>query len=171
MLSWSLNTFHHLQFSQVKKLTVLESLRGFASIYVAIGHFILSHKNIPVSLGFLFRFGQEAVIIFFILSGFVIFYSSSKNQNESLYSYFIKRFRRIYFPLICALIVSIVFVSCDFPIKALVGNLLMLQDFETGKPGSFVAPFFRQCASMVSFIWMDILSLVSFYLSGNRKDG
>ncbi|WP_214071014.1 acyltransferase [Mucilaginibacter sp. dw_454] len=124
----------------MKKITILESLRGFASFYVAVGHCVLSLKNTPAYLGVLFKFGQEAVIIFFILSGFVIFYSFEK-KNETLREYFIKRFRRIYFPLICAMLVSVVLVGGYFSIKELLGNLFMLQDFGLGKPGNIVEPF------------------------------
>jgi peptidoglycan/LPS O-acetylase OafA/YrhL len=125
----------------VKKLTVLEALRGFASVYVAFGHYILSFKHIPNYLSLFFRFGQEAVIIFFILSGFVIYYSSEKNGNEPLSKYFIKRIRRIYFPLICAFAVSLILVGQGFSFRSLIGNILMLQDFETGKPGNIVGSF------------------------------
>lgn len=39
------------------------------------------------------------------------------------------------------MVVSVIFVSGKFSIKDLLGNLLMLQDFETGKPGNIVNPF------------------------------
>jgi peptidoglycan/LPS O-acetylase OafA/YrhL len=125
----------------MKKLTKLESLRGFASVYVALGHFFLQLHHIPSAVNYFFKFGQEAVIIFFILSGFVIFYSYEKSKDKSLIIYFIKRFRRIYFPFICAILVSIVLVSHSFYVKDLVGNLLMLQDFGTAKPGNLVNSF------------------------------
>ncbi len=125
----------------MKKLTHLESLRGFASVYVAVGHWILSSKTAPASLNALFRFGQEAVIIFFILSGFVIFLSYVKSNEHSLRKYFIRRARRIYFPFFCALIISIVVANHVFSVKQLIGNILMLQDFSTGKPGIAVSSF------------------------------
>jgi peptidoglycan/LPS O-acetylase OafA/YrhL len=125
----------------MKKLTVLESLRGFASIYVALGHFLLSYKYTPRFISPFFKFGQEAVVIFFILSGIVIWFSNNNTRDKSLRSYFIKRTRRIYFPFICALIVSIIFVNHNFSVKELVGNLLMLQDFGSAKPGNIVSPF------------------------------
>ena len=125
----------------MKKFTILESLRGFAAIYVAIGHWLTESKKAPGYINLFFRFGQEAVIIFFILSGLVIFYSHSKARDKSVESYFIKRFRRIYFPLICAMIVSFVFVNKSFIFKDFIGNLFMLQDFGSGKPGNIVQPF------------------------------
>jgi len=125
----------------MNKLTKLESLRGFAAIYVAMGHFLLKMPHIPSVINYMFRFGQEAVIIFFILSGFVIFYSYEKGKEKTLTIYFVKRFRRIYFPFICAIILSIVLVSSTFSVKELLGNLFMLQDFGTGKPGNIVNSF------------------------------
>jgi peptidoglycan/LPS O-acetylase OafA/YrhL len=125
----------------MKKLTLLESLRGFASVYVALGHWLFNFSGVPAYLSLPFRFGQEAVIIFFILSGVVIFYSYEKGSDKTLKTYFIKRGRRIFFPLIFALAVSIIFVSRHFSLKELAGNLLMLQDFGLAKPGNIVNPF------------------------------
>lgn len=125
----------------MKKLTLLEALRGFAAIYVAIGHWVLSMSHIPSAVNMLFRFGQEAVIVFFILSGFVIFLSYEKSSDKSLRSYFVKRARRIYFPFICALLISILFIDHQFNIRELIGNLLMLQDFGSAKPGNIVNTF------------------------------
>ena len=58
------------------KLDKLEALRGAAALYVVFHHTIPYDSrlfNLPV--GHLMRFGQEAVILFFLLSGFVINYS------------------------------------------------------------------------------------------------
>jgi peptidoglycan/LPS O-acetylase OafA/YrhL len=50
----------------------LDAARAIAAIYVVIHHWATSNQltNGP---GLIFRFGQEAVIVFFLLSGFVIF--------------------------------------------------------------------------------------------------
>jgi len=122
----------------MKKLRILESLRGLASIYVAAGHWLGEANSFHLKI--FFQFGQEAVIVFFLLSGFVIYLSYESGREKSLLNYFVKRFRRIYFPLICALLLSCV-VNQKLPIKELIGNLLMLQDFKSGKPGNIVSPF------------------------------
>ncbi len=122
----------------MKKLRILESLRGLSSIYVAIGHW-LTKTNMP-HLELFFRFGQEAVMIFFLLSGFVIYLSYESGRETSLLNYFVKRFRRIYFPLICSFLLSYIIYQ-KVPIKELIGNLFMLQDFGSGKPGNIVNPF------------------------------
>ncbi len=124
----------------MKKLELLDALRGFASIYIAISHWIYD-LNLPTAVKVFFRFGQEAVIVFFILSGFVICYSYNKSDDKSLRTFYIKRFRRIYFPLFCSFIISIVVCRFVFSYKELIGNILMLQDFSTAKPGAIVPSF------------------------------
>jgi peptidoglycan/LPS O-acetylase OafA/YrhL len=117
-----------------KKLYKLEAVRGFAAIYTAAGHvfsnnFIVAGHNFSILL----KFGQEAVILFFLLSGFVIQYSFSLSKDKSFGLYFTKRFLRIYIPLIAVFILNyLLFISkySNIPVSSwnLVGNLLMLQD-------------------------------------------
>ena len=121
------------------KLVKLEALRGFASAYVVISHLVGYPKGDTDLI--IFKLGQEAVMIFFILSGFVIHYSYENGKEGSFAKYFVKRFRRIYFPFIFALIASFIFVHQPFHLKELIGNLLMQQDFRVGKPG-FIVTFF-----------------------------
>lgn len=125
----------------MKKLSILESLRGFATFYVALGHWFLIDESRNGPLSWLFKFGQESVILFFLLSGFVIFYARHRHPDESLRTYFIKRFRRIYFPLVCTMIFSLLFVTHEYDYHDILGNLLMLQDSGQTKPGNIVIPF------------------------------
>jgi peptidoglycan/LPS O-acetylase OafA/YrhL len=65
----------------IRKINILEAVRGGAALYVFLGHFIISlivNKNSLFLIPF--RFGQEAVILFFLMSGFVIELSHKKNQ-------------------------------------------------------------------------------------------
>jgi peptidoglycan/LPS O-acetylase OafA/YrhL len=79
------------------KLERLEALRGVAAVYVLLHHIIRARLGIEKGLlGLLFSFGQEAVILFFLLSGFVIFYSFSTGRDQSFGSYFRRRWLRIY---------------------------------------------------------------------------
>lgn len=78
------------------KLEKLEALRGMAAIYVVLHHSIPHNLRLEeLEIGFLFRFGQEAVILFFLLSGFVINYSFSRGNDKTFRTYFFKRFYRI----------------------------------------------------------------------------
>lgn len=127
------------------KLNKLESIRGFAAIYVVLHHMLPHVELLGYDLTWVFKFGQEAVILFFLLSGFVIGYSFSFNPDKSFKTYFNKRFLRIYVPLI--LVFGVEYVSGDLwrsmDLKSwhMIGNLLMLQDLPALKPHVIVAPF------------------------------
>jgi peptidoglycan/LPS O-acetylase OafA/YrhL len=130
-----------------KKLTKLEAIRGFAAAYVVLHHLfakklVIAGKDFSV----LFRFGQEAVILFFLLSGFVIQYAYLKSKDKSFKTFFFKRFNRIYIPLICIFIANYIVIlisnngfSIDW--AKLTGNLLMLQDVGSLKPNVICNPF------------------------------
>lgn len=123
-----------------KKLNELESLRGFAAAYVFLHHAQLAPNG---GAGRLLYFGQEAVILFFLLSGFVIFYSTSSARAApvDLKTYLLHRTRRI-FPLVFIALAA-AYASASFAAGALVDprwgnlllNILMLQDMASLKPG------------------------------------
>jgi len=130
------------------KLYKLEAVRGFAAVYVVLHH-TLPHYFVfkGVNIGNVFRFGQEAVILFFLLSGFVINYSWQKSENKTFGSYFSKRFFRIYIPLFIVLFLGWVVESAkvgvlvDLEIKNLLLNIFMLQDVGALKPNVIVEPY------------------------------
>lgn len=131
------------------KLYRLEALRGLAAFYVLLHHTIPA-KSVNFAgqnFGFLFRFGQEAVILFFILSGFVIHYSFTISKDKSFKNYFFKRALRIYTPLVIVFIASYVLASynnnhwIDPDLKTLFLNLVMLQDWEVVKPNVIASAY------------------------------
>ncbi|NJR69233.1 MAG: acyltransferase, partial [Synechococcales cyanobacterium CRU_2_2] len=91
--------------------------------------------------------GQESVILFFLLSGFVIDYSFSKSQDQSFSSYFQKRFFRLYIPLIFVLPLGYLIASdnqsqlINPDWKSLGLNLLMVQDIASVKPAVLARPY------------------------------
>jgi peptidoglycan/LPS O-acetylase OafA/YrhL len=124
-----------------QKLEKLEALRGFAALYVVLFH-ALPQKFyfMGINVGALFRFGPESVILFFILSGFVIKYTFEKSKVKTFRHYFIRRFIRLYIPLFFIFILGYV-LKCvhegglaDPEWRQLGGNLLMIQDVITQKP-------------------------------------
>ena len=123
------------------KLQKLEAIRGFSALYVVFFH-ILPQKIyfLGINVGFLFRFGQEAVIMFLILSGFVIKYSWEKSEDKSFKKYFFKRFIRIYIPLFFIFILAYCAKSytegglVNPNWTTLLGNIFMLQDVISLKP-------------------------------------
>ncbi len=80
-----------------KKLYLPEALRGLAAFYVFIGHLFRQTLPSPSSaVKFCLGFGQEMVMLFFVLSGFVIYYSCHERVGMTFKEYFARRFARIY---------------------------------------------------------------------------
>jgi peptidoglycan/LPS O-acetylase OafA/YrhL len=133
--------------SQSNKFTKLEAIRGFAAIYVVLHHSFSKDAFMEgIGISFLFRFGQEAVILFFILSGFVIQYAYTKSPDKSFRTFILKRFLRIYIPLIFVftanyLLVAISNNRSSIDWWVLFGNILMLQDTTSLKPNVICGPF------------------------------
>jgi peptidoglycan/LPS O-acetylase OafA/YrhL len=105
----------------------IKSIRGFGSLYIFIGH-LLSVFIYPL-LGagsgldnFLFSTGSYLLMLFFIVSGYVITFSIYKNIEKNRYfcakSYLSRRLARVYPPLTLALIISALVV----PIAQLLSN-------------------------------------------------
>lgn len=73
----------------------LDVVRFLASLFVLLDHYN-QHHIVSKSFGFFIpELGREAVIIFFVLSGFVIAYTTQSKQ-QSLKEYVIARCARIY---------------------------------------------------------------------------
>lgn len=130
------------------KLEKLESIRGLAAIYVVLHHTFKNNLTIKkFHLSFLLSFGQEAVILFFILSGFVIKYSFSNIKNEKFTTYFLKRFLRIYIPLLIVFLTNFLILHFyetthqTFSFSNFLGNIFMLQDIKSLKLGVICDPF------------------------------
>lgn len=152
------------------KLEKLDALRGFAALYVALGHWVDCNDATPLFIRHALRFGQQSVILFFLLSGFVIYIATSRSENVPFRDYFIKRFRRIYPVMIGAFIVSFIIAFIDgnffemFDGKVLIGNLLMLQDYGTDKPGLWFTYFMRNSPLWsLSYEWWFYMLFFVFY--------
>ena len=100
-----------------KIILSIEGIRGFAAIYVMLGHIVQLYQpyvffpGLEFVIKTLFGYGHQAVILFFIMSGFSIHYSSSKynfSDRRQITDYLFKRFRRIYPLFLMALIISFV---------------------------------------------------------------
>lgn len=155
-----------------KKLNILEAVRGGAALYVFLGHFILGSLMDKTNiLAFFFRFGQEAVILFFLMSGFVIELSWLRKKT-SFQGFFIKRFLRIYplFLLSILLVVAYkIIIGLPIDITTLLGNLFMLQDMESLKPGTIVATFGNSALWSLSYEWWFYLLFVPISSFKNKN--
>jgi peptidoglycan/LPS O-acetylase OafA/YrhL len=99
----------------------LDCLRGIAALIVVFGHMFNFYmtdayaNEILINLILysplrIFITGREAVILFFILSGFVLSISYS-SHNVKYKNYLIKRICRIHFPYLIAIIFSFILIK------------------------------------------------------------
>lgn len=129
-----------------RTISLLNFARGGAATYVVLHHLANHHGWSSQGAGLLLRFGQEAVLVFFLLSGFVIF-SNERDRVSPPFPYFWRRIRRIYPTLLVALLVSTAVaadngsLSREFHVTELIGTLLGLQDISKLKPGVIVDPY------------------------------
>ena len=119
-------------------------IRFIAAELVVIGHGLWDFKFAGTYFKW-FPLQDFAVLIFFILSGFLISFSvilKMKDKSYSFKEYFIDRFSRIYSALIpCLLIIAILDIvyiyfinNCEtdfytLNVKTFIGNVFMLQDY------------------------------------------
>lgn len=130
------------------RLEKLEALRGFAALYVVLFHTLPQKIMLGgINIGLLFRFGPEAVIVFFVLSGFVIKYTYQKSADKSFKYYFTRRFIRLYIPLLFIFLLGYL-IKCysegtlaNPEWRTLLGNIFMLQDVISQKPNVIAAAY------------------------------
>ncbi len=130
------------------KLLKLEGVRGFAALYVFANHLLTGRILVKGSwLYTVSDLGFEVVMLFFLLSGFVIFYSQSRHRDQTFSGYFGRRFKRIYPIYIFALAATYV-ANClsagmllRLDVGNLLGNLCMWQDTLGFKPGVHIDAF------------------------------
>lgn len=136
----------------------LDAIRFIAAFMVLLSHsrntFFPAFGDLPstqhniftMAITFLCRMGHEAVIIFFVLSGFLVGgrgFERIKCSSFNLKSYAIDRFSRIYPPLVMAIvfyfITCIIIPSNSFSWLVALGNLFNLQGI--------------YCDSLISTFW------------------
>ena len=150
------------------KLLGLEALRGAAAFYVFIHH---AHLLPNQGIGRLLYFGQEAVILFFLLSGFVIFYSSNRRQ-QGWKEYLLNRAKRIYPIFIFALLWAYCSQSLiegkwlGLESSRLMGNVVMLQDVSALKQGVWFDTYYGNSPLWsISYEWWFYLLFIPLGLN------
>lgn len=119
----------------------LDVARAAAALYVVAHHAV----QLPGVIGVIFSFGQEAVLVFFLLSGFVIF-ANERDRSARPKGYYLRRLRRIYPPMLVAMAVStglwITGLIGPSPTwQSALGTLFALQDIAFLKPGVITDPY------------------------------
>jgi peptidoglycan/LPS O-acetylase OafA/YrhL len=106
-----LETVHRIEANTVR-FNELDSLRGLAACTVVLGHFFCG-MGVATSLAIgrsPLRFLTEAhgaVILFFVLSGFVLALPYERSQKAAYWKFSVKRICRLYLPYLGALIMAV----------------------------------------------------------------
>lgn len=99
----------------MKRVAQLDSIRGLASLSVVFHHLWQSAPVLPAIFYYspvrIFIGGHQAVILFFILSGFVLALPFLGGKTTPYPAYIIKRICRIYLPYLAALLIAILAAS------------------------------------------------------------
>lgn len=124
--------------SKYSRLAEIDVLRGIAALAVVFYHFFTRydrHYNYDFEVPDFIRFGATGVQLFFIISGFVIFWTLSKTQSYK--DFLAARFARLYPAYWAAVTITAIVIS--FPIAGELGlevsfagylvNLTMFQEF------------------------------------------
>lgn len=168
--------------------TFLNLARVIAAQFVVIGHLLSWLKIFPkLQPPFLPYMQGIGVVVFFILSGFLIPYSTvlklKQNPKYSFKDFFIERFSRIFVSLIPCILIVVVIDSLyinfyptlyefydGFNFKTFIGNLLMLEDNPFYKTVSFMnivpfgsaRPFWTLAIEWWIYFWFAYLFLEIF---------
>ncbi|WP_131535929.1 acyltransferase family protein [Pedobacter nototheniae] len=154
-----------------KRSDILDFIRWVAAFMVVSGHIrsILFndysasiHNPIYKALYFVTGFGHQAVIVFFVLSGYLIGRSvvaQLKNGKFNLSNYLISRFSRIYIVLLPALILTWlvdktgtfidqkgIYTSCDY-----------ITSLQKDPAGRLTILHFLSSLTMLQNIWLPVL--------------
>ena len=121
-----------------QKLASLQILRGLAAVWVVVYHLeFLAAQYYHVSLGIsLVHAGQLGVHLFFVLSGFIIFWIHGQDAGNAsdIRSYYLKRVTRIYPLLIVLNVVKLAYMAVSgygvrqdkFDLSSMLGSFLLL---------------------------------------------
>ncbi|WP_245677546.1 acyltransferase family protein [Candidatus Arsenophonus triatominarum] len=98
-----------------KKLDAIQFLRGISVLLVIAFHFrqYLNNVYLQVDIGDrLFGLGEVGVDIFFVISGFVIVYSSINKKNNTTLEFSLKRFFKLY-PVYCFVLLLLIIFNIN----------------------------------------------------------
>lgn len=149
------------------KIYSIQYLRGIACLLVVLLHI---KSLMPVEYRSLFSNGGIGVDIFFIISGFIIYYATSNPSEANGNVYFTKRFLRIY-PLffVVWLITSILNYRAE-PFSEVIRALFFIHnDYKVGAPGfgfNMIGPAWTLTFEVIFYLLFMVSCLISHKYRG-----
>ncbi|WP_162048193.1 acyltransferase family protein [Vibrio taketomensis] len=148
------------------RLVELDALRGIAALSVVLYHFfyrydeIYGHKNLSVDWSF---FGQFGVHLFFIVSGFVIYWTI--NRIERPMDFVVSRFSRLYPTYWVAVLTTFIIVYCfglkgrEVSFEHALYNILMFQ--EMLRIPHVDGVYWTLTVELIFYFWVFLLFVIS----------
>lgn len=100
------------------RIITLDAVRGLAALAVVFTHIIgaihLGHTFDEFTPLYIVRAGHEAVILFFVLSGYVLVYQYKDDKKLNYVEFILKRIFRIYIPYLIAIIFSVILYTAFY---------------------------------------------------------
>jgi peptidoglycan/LPS O-acetylase OafA/YrhL len=101
--------------ARAARFVELDSLRGLAALTVVLYHLVLlwaqdahpTSRTVLAVLRSTLPFGTEAVMLFFVLSGFVLSLPTISGKPQTYFTFTVRRVFRIYVPYLAAIAVSV----------------------------------------------------------------
>ena len=122
----------------MRRIEFVQDLRGLAALMVVLYHLrgLLNYSPYFPKIGdTLFQGGPFGVDLFFIISGFIIAYSTQRNEHAKPASFLIRRFFRIYPAFfICLLVVALTYDYTKPLTDILKSALFIHQDYNQHAP-------------------------------------
>lgn len=149
------------------KIYSIQYLRGIACLLVVLLHI---KSLMPVEYRNLFSNGGIGVDIFFIISGFIIYYATTKKEESTGRVYFVKRFLRIY-PLffVVWLITSLLNYGSEPFLKIIRALFFIHNDYTVGAPGfgfNMIGPAWTLTFEVVFYLLFMASCLISHKYRG-----
>src|ERR1700761_4426857 len=112
----------------------IEALRGFAAIMVVLSHLTVHHQNFNASYFTEWMNGLDmaahlCVLIFFVLSGYVIGISQKNRlNNTTVFTYLKKRVVRLYPLYLLTICFTLLVASNTYSAQAIISNFTFTQN-------------------------------------------
>lgn len=127
----------------------LDFVRGLSAFAVLLGHTLAYIPN-PPALGTFYPIQSYAVVIFFVLSGFLICLSTLSKPNYSYGAYLIDRFSRVYTAFLPAVFLVIIVDTligrmppAGWSYESIISNLTLMMGIPFDK-AHYALPHFQQ---------------------------
>ncbi|MBM6820173.1 acyltransferase [Clostridium saudiense] len=155
----------------MKKLVLIDYLKGFSIFTIIIMHLIQGYLSLPNIVNQASGFGGAGVHIFIICSGFGLFYSYL-NKNLSYKEFLKKRFIKIYMPYILIILISAlipyIYIYSD-RIMAVLSHIFLFKMFIEKYECSFGVQFWFLSTIIQFYLIFILLTKVKKKLNDDKK--